>query len=289
MAFEIVSEYVSLTNLRLHYLTVADTAGNAGPPLLLLHGTALDSSLLTYGALLPKLAEHFQVFALDWPGYGDSDKPVRDYTMDFYNQVLRKFVHHLGFETLDIAAFSMGGAVALRFALEQPERVNKLALISSYGLGAAVHWPLLPRLLLNIPGVAEFAWRQLRTRHGLLSWLVKRLIFGRARRVTPAMLDDVRAQLELEGLQYAFTNWLGGELGPLRLTTDLHHDLGNLETETLLLHGSRDLVIPAYRSRRAARLLPNARLHLVRGAGHWLPREAPEEVLKVLLEFFGEF
>ncbi|CAN5907861.1 alpha/beta fold hydrolase [soil metagenome] len=284
MASETVSEYVSLLGLRLHYLT----AGDVGPPLLLLHGTALDSGLLTYGEMLPELAEHFQVFALDWPGYGDSDKPKLEYTMDFYQDVLREFVDHLGFEKVDIAAFSMGGAVALRFAVEHPERLTKLALISSYGLGAGVPLPVVPRLLVKLPGVADFVWRQLMTRRGLLSWLVRRLVFGRAGRVTPTMLADVGAQLELEGLQYAFTNWLGGELGPLRLVTDLRRELKDLQTETLLLHGTRDLVIPAYRSRRAARLLPNARLHMVRGAGHWLPREAPDEVLAALLEFFRE-
>ncbi len=283
MALKVISEYITLADLRLHYLA----AGREGPPLLLLHGTALDSGRLSYGALLPELARHFQVFALDWPGYGDSDKPKLEYTMDFYQKVLHGFVDHLGFEKVAIAAFSMGGAVALRFALEHPERLHKLALISSYGLGAGVPLPLVPRLLLKLPGVADFVWRQLRTRRGLLSWLVKRLVFGRAKRVTPAMLADVRAQLELEGLQNAFTNWLGGELGPLRLVTDLRRELKDLQTETLLLHGTRDLVIPAYRSRRAARLLPNARLHLVRGAGHWLPREAPDEVLEALLEFFG--
>ncbi len=279
-----VSKYVMLAGLRLHYLA----AGAAGPPLLLLHGTALDSGLLSYGALLPELAERFQVFALDWPGYGDSDKPRLEYTMNFYNDVLQGFVDRLGFEKVNIAAFSMGGAVALRFALERPERLGKLALISSYGLGATLHLPVVPRVLLKIPGVANFVWRQLRTRGGLLSWLVKHLVFGRAEVVTPVMLDDVRAQLELEGLQYAFTNWLGGELRPWRLATDLRRKLGDLGAETLLLHGTRDLVIPAYRSRRAAKLLPNARLHLIKGAGHWLPREAPDEVLAALLEFFGK-
>ena len=284
MAFEIISEYVALSGLRLHYLT----AGDAGPPLLLLHGTALDSGFLTYGELLPELAKRFQVFALDWPGYGDSDKPALEYTMDFYQKILRAFVTHLGFESLDIAAFSMGGAVALRFALEHPERLHRLALISSYGLGGTVHLPILPRVLLKIPGMADFVWRQLKTRGGLLSWLVKHLVFGRAEVVTAALLEDVRAQLELEGLQTAFTSWLGRELGPWRLTTNLRRNLSDLKTETLLVHGTRDLIIPAYRSRRAANLLPNAHLHLVKGAGHWLPREAPEEVLRVLLEFFGE-
>lgn len=277
------SKYVTLSGLRLHYLT----AGEAGPPLLLLHGTALDSGRLTYGAVLSGLAQHFKVFALDWPGYGASDKPERDYTMDFYQGVLLEFVEHLGFEFFNLAAFSMGGAVALRFALEHPERLSKLALISSYGLGATLHLPLFPRLLLNLPGVADFAWRQLRTQRGLLAWLVKRFIFGRGNLVTPAMLEDLRAQLELEGLQFAFTSWLGGEVGHLRLATNLRRKLSELTTETLLIHGTRDLVIPAYRSWRAMRLLPTAHLHLVKGAGHWLPREAPDEVLTVLLEFFG--
>ena len=182
----------------------------------------------------------------------------------------------------------MGGGVALQYALTQPGRLSSLVLIDSYGLGRSVHLPLLPYLALRLPGVTPLAWWSLKRSRFLLRWCLKRLVFGRASKVTEALVDEVRAQLELEGLQFAFTNWLRGEVGRFRLVTSWHTRLRQFDTPTLLIHGSRDLIIPAYRSRRAASVLPDAQLRVIRGAGHWTPREAPEAVCAALEAFFSK-
>ena len=277
------SHFVTLAGVRLHYLQ----AGAEGPTLLLLHGTALDSARLTYGAFIERLAEGRRVIALDWPGYGDSDKPPLEYSTTFYTDILKAFIDYLELAPLDIAAFSMGGAVALGFALEHPELVERLILISSYGLGGTVHAPLLPRMLLRLPFVTDLAWRTLKHSRFLLGFFLRRFVFGSARRVTPPLVDEVRKELEVEGLQAAFLTWLRREVGHLRLSTNHRRELQRLDLPVLLLHGSRDLIIPAYRSWRAAKLLPNAQLHILRGYGHWTPREAPETVLAAIENFLG--
>ena len=279
----ITSNYVTLNGLRLHYLS----AGDRGPPLLLLHGTALDSAALTYGQLIPRLGQRFRVFALDWPGYGKSDKPVTEYTMAFYEGVLEHFVSYLELDKLNLVAFSMGGGVALQYALTRPSRLTSLVLIDSYGLGRSVHVPVLPYLALRLPGAASLSWWVIKNSRAFLRWCLQRLVFGRSTKVTEALVEEVRAQLELEGLQFAFTNWLRGEVGRFRLVTSHHTRLRQLNVPTLLVHGSRDLIIPAYRSRRAAKTLPDAQLHIVRGAGHWTPREAPEAVCAALEAFLS--
>ena len=279
----VTSSYITLNGLKLHYLS----AGDRGPPLLLLHGTALDSAKLTYGQLMPKLSQNFRVFALDWPGYGKSDKPVTEYTMAFYEEVLRAFVTYLELDKVNLVAFSMGGGVALQYALARPDQLISLVLIDSYGLGSSVHVPLLPYLALRLPGIAPALWWAIKQSRFLLRWCLKRFVFGRSTEVTEQLVDEVRAQLELEGLQFAFTNWLRGEVGRFRLVTSHHTRLRQLDVPTLLVHGSRDLIIPAYRSRRAAKALPNAQLHIIKGAGHWTPREAPEAVCKALEDFLS--
>ena len=274
------SRFITLSGVRVHYLCAGE-----GPPLILLHGTALDSARLSYAQLIPQLAQRFTVIALDWPGYGESDKPQLEYSMDFYHTVLSEFIEHLGFDSFALAAFSMGGGVALKFALEHHERVSKLILINSYALGGAVHLPFAPCLALRLPGVADFIWRHLGDNRLFLSLCLKYLVLGNAHRATPELIDDVKAQLSVEGLQFAFMTWLRRELGSVKLATNHRHKLRELQVPTLLIHGSRDLIIPAYRSRRAAKLIPNAELCILKGYGHWTPREAPTEVLGAMLKF----
>jgi pimeloyl-ACP methyl ester carboxylesterase len=273
-----VSRYVTLSKNRIHYLEAG-----TGPTLLLLHGTALDSAALTYGAMIPKLAERFHVYALDWLGYGESDKPVMDYTSPNYSSLLNEFIEALGLERFSIVAFSMGGAMALGYALEHQERLHKLVLIDSYGLGRIVHIPTLPYFLLHTPGVTELIWKLL-ARPKILELCLKYIVFGDAKRVTPEILADVQRQLKLKNLQHASISWLRSEIGLLRLKTQ-HKHLGALNVPTLLLHGSKDIVIPAWRSRRAARAIPKAQLQMLRGYGHWTPREAAKEVLEYVLHF----
>ena len=269
--------------LKLHYLE----AGH-GKPLLLLHGTALDSAELTYGALLPELAAERRVIALDWPGYGKSDKPAAAYTMRFYQDVLATFVNRLGLDQFGVAAFSMGGGVALGFVLEHPEHVQNLILIDSYALGGGVHIPFLPFLLLRLPGVAPLVWHLLAENETFLAFCLRHFICGQGRSVDARMIADVQRQLELPGLYRAFTDWLGRELGAFRLTTDHRRLLKRVSTKTLLIHGGRDLVIPAWRARRAAKLMPNVEAHILPKIGHWAPREAPNEVLRVMLKFLED-
>lgn len=274
------SHFVTLPDVRVHYLWAGE-----GPPLLLLHGTALDSSRLSYAEIIPELAKQFTVIALDWPGYGESDKPALEYSMDFYYRVLCDFVEQLGFDDFALAAFSMGGGVALKFALKQPERVSRLILINSYALGGAVHLPFAPRLALRLPGVADFIWRRLGDNRLFLSLCLRYLVYGHSRRVTPALISEVKEQLSVEGLQFAFMTWLRRELGNIKLATNYKLRLLDLQIPTLLIHGSRDLIIPAYRSRRAAKLIPNAELCILKGCGHWTPREAPTKVFEAIREF----
>jgi pimeloyl-ACP methyl ester carboxylesterase len=274
-----ISRFLNLGGYKVHYLEAG-----SGKPLLLLHGTALDSAALTYGAMIPELAKHFHVYALDWLGYGDSDKPEMDYTSVHYSSLLVEFIEALKLEKFSMVAFSMGGSMAISYALEHQSNLEKLVLIDSYGLGRVVHVPTLPYVLLHTPGVTGLIWKLFSNR-SFLNFCLKYFVFGHAKRVTPEVLADVKRQLELKGLQQASVSWLRSEIGLVRLKTR-HKHLGALNVPTLLLHGSRDIVIPAWRSRRAAKALPKARLKILRGYGHWTPREASKEVLGALLEFF---
>ena len=274
------SNYLDLAGLTVHYLTAG-----SGTPLLLLHGTALDSAQLTYGALIPELARHYRVIAPDWPGYGKSDKPKLEYSMQFYEAILTAFIKELKLDKFDVAAFSMGGGITLGYALENPERIKRLILIDSYALGGGVHVPLLPFLALRLPGAPSLIWHSLKTSDAFLSFCLRHFVCGQGSSVTPQMVQDVKAQLGLPGLYEAFTDWLTRELGALRLSTNHRHALATINAPTLLIHGGRDLIVPAWRARRAAQLMPNVKAHILPKAGHWTPREASETVLELMLEF----
>ena len=79
--------------------------------------------------------------------------------------------------------------------------------------------------------------------------------------------------------------WLRGVMGPLQLKTNYAARLPELHVPTLLIHGTKDLVVPAKRAKQAAERIPNVDLELLQGCGHWVPRESPERFVTILCTF----
>ena len=256
-----------------------------GQPLVLLHGFTLGHSTLTYGPSIGPLSQHFEVIAPDLPGYGSSDPLPQPFSTEDYTEFLAHFLDALGLEETFLVGFSKGGGIALGFALQHPKRVSKLVLVSSYALSGAVQIPLLPYLALHTPGLAKVVWRSLRNVKGLLPFYLKNLVFGNANNVTDDIIAEIREPLNERGSERAFMTWLRGEMGPLHLKTNYADKLTELRVPTLLLHGTKDLVVPARRAKRAANLVPNVELELLRGCGHWVPREMPDRFVNVLRTF----
>jgi pimeloyl-ACP methyl ester carboxylesterase len=106
--------WIEVEGLRIHYLM----AGHAdAPPVLLLHGGGYDSAYLSYKPSIGSIFQYHRVFAPDWPGYGESDKPGMGYSTEYYVEFLGRLMDALSLEKASLVGISMGGAISLRFSL----------------------------------------------------------------------------------------------------------------------------------------------------------------------------
>ncbi|MEW6772303.1 MAG: alpha/beta fold hydrolase [Bacillota bacterium] len=92
---QVERRWLTLKGLRIHCLA----AGETDAPVLLLHGVGLDSASLAYGLNIGPLSRYFKVFAPDWPGYGERDKPAVEYTTEFFIDFLGSLMDALGLES----------------------------------------------------------------------------------------------------------------------------------------------------------------------------------------------
>jgi pimeloyl-ACP methyl ester carboxylesterase len=279
----VASRQVLAGGVRCHFLEAG-----SGPPLVLLHGTAIDSASLSYGPTLADLAAEHRVLALDWPGYGGSERPRVPLTIADSVALLEAFLDAMGLPRVHLAGFSMGGAAGLGFALRAPERVTTLTMVGSYGLDAALPVPLLPYLAMRVPPLREGVVWGLRRSRLLTRLVLTRLVFARAERVSAELIADVHAHLAAPEAERSFVAWLRGELRPLALGTSYADRLAEVAVPTLLLHGRHDRVTSWRKAQRAHTLLPRSRLVVVPDCGHWVPREAPEVFRRELLAFTRE-
>lgn len=227
-----------------------------GPPLVLLHGWALHSGL--WGPLVPRLARRFRVHAVDLPGHGHS-AAVEPYTLDAVTDAVAASTRGVE-EPLTVLGWSLGGIVAMHWALRAPERIARLVLVcTTPRFAAGPDWPhaMAETTLARFGDELRVAWRQTLLR--FLSLQVQGSEHGRA--ALAAMRHEI------------FTR---GEPAPVVLahaldalaSIDLRDRVPRLSQPTQIVAGERDALTPAAASAWLAGALPHARYVAIPGAGH---------------------
>ncbi len=262
------------------------TAGAGGPAVLLLHGGGFDSAEFSYGPVVGPLSRGRRVFAPDWPGYGVSDKPDLEYDLAYYVDFLGHLMDTLGLARAALLGISMGGGAALGLALGEPERVERLVLVDSYGLGSEIPRGRLGYFLARTPLAADLIYALMRrsrrmVRRGLLSVVHDRRV------VTDGLADEAHGLLNEPGSGLAFRSFRHNEVRWDGLRTDFSDCLGEITAPTLIIHGAQDPAVPVAWARRAHERLPNSKLRVFDGCGHWPPRERPEEFNRVVEDFLS--
>jgi len=119
--------------LKINGVRVRFLAAGKGPPLVLIHGASADAR--DWLKLMPGLARRFRVLAPDMAGFGLSYPRKPKYTMGMFADYLEAFLDREAPGPVNLAGHSLGGRLALEIALRRPERLQRLVLINSVGVG----------------------------------------------------------------------------------------------------------------------------------------------------------
>ena len=262
-------------------------AGTSGPPVVLCHGAGIDDATVSWRHAIDALAEDYRVYAIDWPEYGRSTGSVT-HTIETYVDVLDGFLETLPYERVSLAGISMGGGAALGYALERPDRVERLALVDSYGLGGRLSNALPWKLLSQVPGMTELGKIAAGATTDSVRLVLDSLVADSSA-LSDGFVDDARKKLMEPGSIQAFTEFQSNELSfDGRVATNFVDDLESLSVPTLLIHGEKDPLVPLEWSVRAADRIPNAELDVIENCGHWAPRERPERFNESLLNWLPD-
>jgi pimeloyl-ACP methyl ester carboxylesterase len=271
------------TEIRLHGHWLHYRVGGHGPLLVLVHG--ITNSSASWEPVLATLGQRFTVIAPDLLGHGDSAKPRGDYSLGANASLLRDFLLALGHKRATLVGHSLGGGIALQMAYQFPERVERLVLVSSGGLGRRVT-PLLRAVAL--PG-AELVLPLLASESvvnagaKVSDWIARtglRIGSDIAAMATGfASLQDVEARRAFVHTARSVID-VGGQR--VNATDKLY--LAEA-VPTLILWGDRDPIIPARHGIRAHELMPGSRLRIFEGAGHFPHHDDPAGFTAAITEF----
>jgi pimeloyl-ACP methyl ester carboxylesterase len=271
---------VRLTTL--HGNDVAYRRAGEGSVLLLLHGIAGSSE--TWLPAMRLLRREFTVIAPDFLGHGASAKPPGDYSLGNYAAGLRDFLDVLEIDRATVIGQSYGGGVAMQFAYQFPERCERLALVDAGGLGREVSWLLR---LVTLPG-AEYVLPALFLApvrdwgNSILSFLKDRGI--RSDRASEMWRSF--GSLTEPANRAAFVRTMRAVIDPGGQAVSAIDRLYLAEEmPTLIVWGDRDKIIPVSHAYQTHEAIPNSRLEILPGVGHFPHVEEPLRFVEILTDF----
>lgn len=253
-----------------------------GYPILMLHGGGAGASgLSNYSRNIAALAQHFRVVVADMPGYGQSTKGVErsDPFGDLAHAMLGLF-DALQIKSAHVVGNSLGGACALRMALEAPGRVSALVLMGPGGVGTTrgLPTPGLKQLLNYYKGSGP-------SREKLTRFIREYLVYDGSQ-VSDAMIEErYRASIDPQVLAAPPLRGPNSLKAALRMDFTRDPRLASCQVPTLVLWGTADKVNRPSGGPTLQKLLPNCDLYLFSKTGHWVQWERAEEFNAVVSSY----
>jgi pimeloyl-ACP methyl ester carboxylesterase len=269
--------------VELHGHRVIYRIAGSGPPVVLVHGMVNSSA--HWEAVALRLAADYTVIAPDLIGHGDSATPRGDYSLGAHAAVIRDLLAVIGVERTSLVGHSLGGGVAMQFFYQFPQRVERLALVSSGGLGRDVS-PMLRGAAL--PGASVGLWVVAHPRvvDGLWNAGERMRERGSGKGVYLQAIARALRPLARPGARTAF-------LQTLRAVIDVHGQRVSARDRlyllrdfpTLIVWGERDHTIPIEHGRWTHNAVPGSHFVTLPRAAHFPHLEDPEGLADALRDF----
>ena len=256
-------------------------SGDKGTTVILLHG--IGSCVETWMYNISVLAQHYRVYAIDLVGAGRSDKPPATYSLTYLAQFLKDFMDALSIESACLVGNSLGGGVALQFALNFSRKVEKLVLVNSLGLGKEITLtlrlatlPFVGKLFSPSRSGTALALKQSVYDPTLISneWVELYYQIATLPGAWEAVLALINANIDLSGVRTEVYNTIVDRLATITVPT-------------LVFWGRQDRILPVAHAQVASKGLPSARIHIFDRCCHWPQVERSEEFNTLVLEFLA--
>ncbi|MGE8361110.1 alpha/beta fold hydrolase [Pseudomonas sp.] len=270
------SQFIAVDGMQVH---LRDEGRRDDPvPLLLLHGTS--ASLHTWEGWVAALTAERRVISLDLPGFGLTGPfPDGDYRLAHYSRFLAQVLDQMQVPRVVVAGNSFGGQLAWRFALDQPQRVERLVLVDAAGYPRNATSVPIGFRLAQVPGLAPLMANLLP--RSMIDSSVRN-VYGDPDKVDEALVDRyhdlTRRAGNRQALRQRFVQAPSGED---------HARIAELTVPTLILWGGQDRLIPPDNAERFQRDIAGSRLVLFDDLGHVPQEEDPLRTVAALRQFLA--
>lgn len=250
-----------------------------GDPVVFLHGQASD--LLNFEPIYPLFEKSYRVIAMDYPGFGKSDKPKIQFSEDYLVDLVDELFTVTGLSTATLVGHSYGGYIAMLYSVAHPERVRSNVLISTAGIQEFT--PMMQSIFrksFTVDAIINTSPNKAiqNYRDSSVNWTNDMERYAH-RRV--GLLNN-------GGEEYSLYGHAMVQAMELMLNTTIREQIGILNIPTLILWGKDDPLIPYKYARETVKYIPHGKLVTIEECGHFPMLEYPEKFYGFLHEFLQE-
>ena len=244
-------------------------SGSSKKTLVLVHGLGASSERWQY--VLPLFAIDFHVVVPDLVGFGHSDKPVTDYTIDYFSNFLEKFLDSLDIKETSIIGSSLGGQIAAEYTSSHSQSVEKLILVSPSGIMKQSTFALDAYIMAALYPNEQNAKNAFE------------LMEGSGKEVDEKIVNGFIERMRLPNAKLAFMSTVLG----LKNAELITRKLQSIITPTMIVWGAADPVIPIQHADEFVASIKDCRFFRMDGCGHTPYVQDPSTFTTKVLEFIN--
>ena len=265
------SHYVQIPGVKIHYNEVG-----SGAPLICLHGGGPGAnSWSNFAANIDALARKHRLLLVDLPQFGKSEKvTIEGPRLTFHAGVLRKFMDALGIDRAPIVGNSFGGQVAIKTAIDYPDRVRSLVVIGS---APVIHSLFCPMPVEGVKLIANYYRGEGGPTIDKMRQILKTLVFDQNIVTDQMVRERYEASIDPDAVRV--------NSGPPGLRQDLTPEFSRVKAPTIVVWGMDDRAGALDIGLLMTRAFQNAQMHIFGQCGHWAQVEHADEFNELVLNF----
>lgn len=250
---------IEINNLNINYI---EKGPNSNTSILLLHGWG--ANIDSFNAIIEKLAIKFKVYAIDFPGFGLSQKPNENYHVEDYSKIILEFINMKKLKDVVLIGHSFGGRVIIKLVGKLGFKPQKIVLVDSAGIR--------PKKSLK---------RKIKERIFKFIKVISKMILGKEK--SKKIIDKYKNKMGSE--DYKNADDIMKEVFKNVINEDLTEYLPNIKSSTLLIWGDKDFETPLEDGKKMEKLIPDSGLVIIPGAGHFSYLNNPNYFMTIVNKF----
>ena len=255
--------YIQVDGYKIRYLK----SGNSKGTLVLVHG--LGASAERWDKVIPAFSKDYRVIVPDLIGFGLSEKPMVDYTPEFFSEFLGKFLDAIGIESANVIGSSLGGQISAEYASTSPKTITKLILVSPAGV-----------MKQSTPALDAYIMAALYPNEQSAKNAFE-MMEASGDEIDEKIVQGFIERMQLPNAKLAFMSTILG----LKNSDVITKKLPSIQVPTLVIWGSDDPVIPIQYAQEFVSGIEGCKFYRMDGCGHTPYVQDPKTFASVVMDF----